>query len=34
MTTAILTEPKSEKEVKKIKEEFGDKILSVYRVLD
>jgi hypothetical protein len=34
MTTAILTEPKSEKEVKKIKEEFGDKILAVYRVLD
>ena len=34
MTTAILTEPKSEKEVKKIQEEFGDKILSVYRVLD
>lgn len=34
MTTAILTEPKSEKEVKKIKEEFGDKILAIYRVLD
>jgi hypothetical protein len=34
MTTAILTEPKSEKEVKKIHEEFGDKILAVYRVLE
>jgi len=33
LATAVLTDPMTEKEVNKIKEEVGDKLLSVYRVL-